>query len=56
MATPAETQQHVQRVASAAPAPTAQPQRAAAQPSATSEPLGLFQDSRPNVRALFTGG
>lgn len=33
--------------------PTSKP---AADAAVSNEPLGLFQDSRPNVRALFTGG
>ncbi len=52
-----------QRVASVAPRAPAEPAPrqavAAAAPaaaSASAEPLGLFQDIRPNVRALFTGG
>jgi hypothetical protein len=60
-ARPAETRRTAQRVASVAPAQAApQPQAvAAAAPttaSASAEPLGLFQDIKPNVRALFTGG
>ena len=61
----AEIRKPMQRMASVAPASAlpaeaAQPQtvtvatRAAA--SVSAEPLGLFQDSKPNVRALFTGG
>ena len=63
----AEIRKPVQRMASAAPdlapAQIAQPQQAAharntaaAPSSASAEPLGLFQDIKPNVRALFTGG
>lgn len=59
----ADIRRPMQRVASAAnvPAPdqATQPPRtvAAATPAASSaEPLGLFQDIKPNVRALFTGG
>jgi hypothetical protein len=60
-ARPAETRRTAQRVASVAPAQAApQPQAvAAATPTtapASAEPLGLFQDIKPNVRALFTGG
>ena len=61
----AEVRKPMQRTASVAPAsalPTeaAQPQTVAvatrAAASVSAEPLGLFQDSKPNVRALFTGG
>lgn len=61
----AETRRPLQRVASVAPAairtdPTPQRQVVAAvtpaAASASAEPLGLFQDVKPNVRALFTGG
>lgn len=60
-ARPVETRRTAQRVASVAPPQAApQPQAvAAASPataSASAEPLGLFQDIKPNVRALFTGG
>jgi hypothetical protein len=46
-----------QRVASVAPnlAPQTPAAEAPARPGAV-EPLGLFQDMKPNVRALFTGG
>jgi hypothetical protein len=61
----ADVRRPPQRVASVAP--TAGPAPAAPQPqavanatpaaaSASAEPLGLFQDMKPNVRALFTGG
>ncbi len=61
----AESRRPAQRVASvaAAPAPVQAAQQtqtvAALTPAASSvsaEPLGLFQDMKPNVRALFTGG
>jgi hypothetical protein len=60
----ADTRKPAQRVASVAPPPApaqvAEQPRAAAATAATSavssEPLGLFQDIKPNVRALFTGG
>lgn len=61
----AEIRKHMQRTASVAPASAlpaeaAQPQTVAmatrAAASVSAEPLGLFQDSKPNVRALFTGG
>ena len=62
----AETRRPVQRVASVAPASVpaqtaeaVQPQNVAAATrpvTASAEPLGLFQDTKPNVRALFTGG
>jgi hypothetical protein len=61
----AEIRKPIQRTASVAPASApqaevAQPQTVAvatrAATSASAEPLGLFQDSKPNVRALFTGG
>jgi len=59
-----EPRKPAQRVASVAPTPASAervPSQAvaAAAPataSASAEPLGLFQDIRPNVRALFTGG
>ena len=53
-----EPRKGAQRVASVAPPPAsaeqAPPQAVAS--AASAEPLGLFQDMRPNVRALFTGG
>ena len=61
----AEIRKPMQRMASVAPASAlpaeaAQPQTVAvatrAAASVSAEPLGLFQDSKPNVRALFTGG
>lgn len=61
----AEIRKPMQRTASVAPASAlpaeaAQPQTVAmatrAAASVSAEPLGLFQDSKPNVRALFTGG
>ena len=58
---PPKPRRPAQRVASVAPAPRRQLRRqpqdvASATPAASAEPLGLFQDIRPNVRALFTGG
>lgn len=60
----ADIRKPAQRMASATiPAsaqPAQQPQAVAAvtptAASASAEPLGLFQDIKPNVRALFTGG
>lgn len=61
----AEIRKPMQRTASVAPASAlpaeaAQPQTVAmatrGAASVSAEPLGLFQDSKPNVRALFTGG
>jgi hypothetical protein len=40
----------------AAPQPQAVANATPAAASASAEPLGLFQDMKPNVRALFTGG